>query len=122
MPAPFSKAMEYWKPEQPPPTTDNRNPDGTGVCAAMISLTLAMAAGVRIGAEVLGCTPGMVVVAICFISLYLAIITKVLAGSARLFTIPPNFWRNLQVRCFVHRRSPQKKSHPPCQWVYNRAQ
>jgi hypothetical protein len=35
----------------------------------MISLTLAMAAGVRTGAVVLGCTSGAVVVAICFISL-----------------------------------------------------
>src|SRR5271157_2961962 len=104
MPAPFSKAMEYWKPEQPPPTTDNRNPDGTGVCAAMISLTLAIAAGVRTGAEVLGCTPGAEVVAICFISLYLAIITKVPTGSARLFG-PRPYSPNLQLRCFGHARS-----------------
>src|ERR1700680_3453240 len=81
MPAPFSKAMEYWKPGQPPPTTDNRNPDGTGVCCAIISLTLAIALGVSTGAAVLGCslgcasgctrgcTSGVVVVAICLISL-----------------------------------------------------
>src|SRR5271157_2504212 len=98
MPAPFSKAMEYWKPEQPPPTTDNRNPDGTGVCAAMISLTLEIAAGVRTGAEVLGCTSGAEVVAICFISLYLPIITKVATGPARLFRTP-SYLPNLQLRC-----------------------
>jgi hypothetical protein len=46
--------MEYWKPEQPPPTTDNRNPDGTGVCVPIISFTLAIAAEVSTGAAVLG--------------------------------------------------------------------
>jgi hypothetical protein len=46
--------MEYWNPEQPPPTTDNRNPAGTGVWVAMISLTLAIALEVSTGAAVLG--------------------------------------------------------------------
>src|SRR5258708_29589646 len=45
-PEAFSKDIEYEKPEQPPPTTPTRNPAGTGVCCAMISLTLAMAFGV----------------------------------------------------------------------------
>ncbi len=47
MPLWFSKLMEYWKPEQPPPTTPMRRPAGIGSCVAMISLTLAMAASVR---------------------------------------------------------------------------
>src|SRR5580658_9296638 len=47
MPAAFSNDMEYWKPEQPPPTTPMRSPAGMGSCVAMISRTLAMAAGVR---------------------------------------------------------------------------
>jgi hypothetical protein len=54
MPAPFSKAMEYWNPEQPPPTTDNRNPAGIGDCEAIISFTLAIAEAVRTGAAVFG--------------------------------------------------------------------
>src|SRR5258705_7234786 len=40
--------MEYWKPEHPPPTTPIRNPAGTGFCEAIISLTFAIAAGVRV--------------------------------------------------------------------------
>src|SRR4051812_48157652 len=47
MPAAFSKDIEYWKPEQPPPTTPMRRPAGTGSWVAMISFTLAIAAGVR---------------------------------------------------------------------------
>src|SRR5580692_3491517 len=55
MPAAFSKLMEYWKPEHPPPTTPMRRPAGTGSWVAIISLTLVMAAGVRTtGAPVLG--------------------------------------------------------------------
>jgi hypothetical protein len=48
MPLWFSKDIEYWKPEHPPPTTPIRNPAGTGVCVAMISRTLLIAAGVRV--------------------------------------------------------------------------
>src|SRR6185437_12272360 len=47
IPAWFSKLIEYWKPEQPPPTTPMRSPAGTGSCVAMISFTLATAAGVN---------------------------------------------------------------------------
>src|SRR6201996_3381976 len=43
MPAWFSKLMEYWKPEQPPPTTPMRRPAGIGSWVAIISLTLEMA-------------------------------------------------------------------------------
>src|ERR1700761_1176367 len=43
MPAWFSKLMEYWKPEQPPPTTPMRRPAGIGSWGAIISLTLEMA-------------------------------------------------------------------------------
>src|SRR6201996_5551289 len=46
MPAWFSKLMEYWKPEQPPPTTPMRRPAGIGSWVAMISLTLEMAESV----------------------------------------------------------------------------
>jgi hypothetical protein len=42
----FSKAIEYWKPEQPPPTTEIRRPWGLGSCCAMISATLLMAVSV----------------------------------------------------------------------------
>src|ERR1700690_558802 len=78
--------MEYWKPEHPPPTTDRRKPDGTGVCEPIISLTLAIADGVSTGAAVLGWVSGReVVVAIGLISLYVPIITKVVTIPARLF-------------------------------------
>src|SRR6516162_6356523 len=44
----FSKAMWYWKPEQPPPTTATRRAVGTGLCRFMISLTLLAATDVRL--------------------------------------------------------------------------
>src|SRR5664280_2909664 len=47
MPLWFSKAIEYWNPEQPPPTTPMRSPAGSGSWVAMISRTLAIACGVR---------------------------------------------------------------------------
>src|SRR5215469_11166477 len=47
MPAPFSNDMEYWNPEQPPPTTPTRNPAGIGFCCAITSFTLATAVGVK---------------------------------------------------------------------------
>src|ERR1700740_1345125 len=49
----FSKAMWYWKPEQPPPTTATRRAVGTGLCIFMISLTLLAATGLhsRLGRE-----------------------------------------------------------------------
>src|SRR5215471_9839071 len=63
IPAPFSKCMEYEKPEHPPPTTPMRKPAGTGFCWAMISFTLETALVVRVmGADFL--TSGTVVVAI----------------------------------------------------------
>jgi hypothetical protein len=40
--------MEYWKPEHPPPTTPMRSPAGIGFCEAIISRTLAIAAGVSV--------------------------------------------------------------------------
>ena len=40
MPDWFSNDMEYWKPEQPPPTTPMRRPAGSGSWVAMISRTL----------------------------------------------------------------------------------
>src|SRR5579859_5666521 len=40
--------MEYWNPEQPPPTTPIRSPAGSGSCVAMISRTLLTALGVRL--------------------------------------------------------------------------
>src|SRR5277367_2361548 len=58
MPAPFSNDIEYEKPEQPPPTTPTRKPLGTGVCCAIISLTLAIALGVKLTGGVLGATAG----------------------------------------------------------------
>src|SRR5271154_4402547 len=45
MPAWFSNDIEYWKPEQPPPTTPMRRPAGNGSWVAMISWTLATAWG-----------------------------------------------------------------------------
>src|SRR5262252_6823998 len=48
MPALFSNDMEYEKPEQPPPTTPTRRPEGSGFCCAMISFTFLMALGVRL--------------------------------------------------------------------------
>src|ERR1700733_14450172 len=47
MPLWFSKDMEYWKPEQPPPTTPIRRPAGSGSWVAMISRTLFTALSVR---------------------------------------------------------------------------
>src|SRR5256714_14215940 len=44
----FSKAMWYWKPEQPPPTTATRSAVGTGLCICMISFTLVLATGVKL--------------------------------------------------------------------------
>jgi hypothetical protein len=44
----FSNDIEYWNPEHPPPTTPIRSPAGTGSCVAIISFTLAIAAGVRL--------------------------------------------------------------------------
>src|SRR5271163_4311003 len=74
MPAPFSNDMEYWKPEQPPPTTPTRRPAGTGFCCAMTSLTLTMAVLVKLmgllsTAGVVGVVVGVVVVVA--ISVYL---------------------------------------------------
>src|SRR5579871_3304910 len=40
--------MEYWKPEQPPPTTPMRRPAGSGSWVAMISRTLTIACGVSV--------------------------------------------------------------------------
>src|SRR6202034_3013398 len=48
MPAWFSKDIEYWNPEQPPPTTPMRSPAGNGSWVAMISWTLATAWGERV--------------------------------------------------------------------------
>src|ERR1700687_4427792 len=48
MPAWCSKAIEYWKPERPPPTRPMGNPAGGGSWVAIISRTLAIAGGVRI--------------------------------------------------------------------------
>src|ERR1035437_9883005 len=48
MPAWFSNDIEYWNPEHPPPTTPIRSPSGTGSWVAIISFTLAIAAGVRL--------------------------------------------------------------------------
>src|SRR6516162_1480627 len=48
MPALFSNDMEYWKPEQPPPTTPTRSPAGTGFCCAMTSLTFPIAVLVKV--------------------------------------------------------------------------
>src|ERR1700736_745759 len=60
----FSKDMEYWKPEHPPPTTPIRRPAGTGSWVAMISRTFAMAAAdnvTGVGAGMLGVSVGTVV-------------------------------------------------------------
>src|ERR1700728_1604685 len=52
MPDWFSKAMEYCKPEQPPPTTPMRRPAGSGSWVAIISRTLLTALSVsRTGVE-----------------------------------------------------------------------
>src|SRR5580704_7717846 len=59
--APFSNDIEEEKPEHPPPTTPTRRPAGTGFCCAIISLTLAIALGVRLTGGVLGVTSGTVV-------------------------------------------------------------
>src|SRR5271156_5212532 len=48
MPAAFSNDIEYWKPEQPPPTTPIRRPAGIGSCVAMISRTFTIAFGVNV--------------------------------------------------------------------------
>src|ERR671925_492466 len=84
MPALFSNDMEYWNPEQPPPTTPTRNPVGTGVCCAMISFTLEMAFDVRlIGGAFLGLvsTFGSVVVDISRCSPWLLrIIAELISG------------------------------------------
>src|SRR6185437_2227179 len=64
MPPWFSKAIEYWNPEQPPPTTPMRSPAGRGSCVAMISRTLAMAWGVNVrGAFLISCSGVAAVVA-----------------------------------------------------------
>src|SRR5215475_3663808 len=88
MPAPFSKAIEYEKPEHPPPTTPTRRPLGTGFCCAMISFTLAMAFGVNeIGATLAGAasgvTFGVTVVAICISLKVLAYYDKLLESGQR---------------------------------------
>src|SRR5579859_2548758 len=59
MPAPFSNDIEYEKPEQPPPTTPTRRPAGTGLCCAIISLTLVTALGVKLTGGVLGAVSGV---------------------------------------------------------------
>src|ERR1700726_922632 len=48
MPLWFAKLIEYWKPEQPPPTTPIRRPAGIGSWVAMISRTLVIAFGVNV--------------------------------------------------------------------------
>src|SRR5882757_3570585 len=47
MPCWFSKDIEYWNPEHPPPTTPMRRPAGKGSCVAIISFTLVIAEGVK---------------------------------------------------------------------------
>src|ERR1700684_1670516 len=54
MPAWFSNDIEYWNPEQPPPTTPMRRPAGSGSCVAMISRTLAMAPSVILRGDCFG--------------------------------------------------------------------
>src|SRR5947207_7113769 len=76
MPAPDSKAIECWKPEQPPPWTERRNPAGTGFCEDIISLTFEIAFELRVTGAVLGFTAGTVVVAILNISFGTLIIPK----------------------------------------------
>src|SRR6185295_10621366 len=79
MPAPFSKAIEYEKPEHPPPTTPTRRPAGTGFCCAMVSFTLAMALAVRLmGAFFVsaGFTSGVVVAMGISLKGLVSIITK----------------------------------------------
>src|SRR5271165_4388378 len=61
MPAAFSNCMEYEKPEQPPPTTPTRRPAGTGFCCPIISLTLAIAFGVKLTGGFFGVTSGTAV-------------------------------------------------------------
>src|ERR1700730_9914500 len=60
IPAPFSNCMEYEKPEQPPPTTPMRKPEGTGFCWPMISFTLATALAVRVTGAAFLVTSGLV--------------------------------------------------------------
>src|SRR5580692_2881853 len=48
MPAWFSKDIEYWNPEHPPPTTPMRSPAGRGSWVAMISWTFVTACGVSV--------------------------------------------------------------------------
>src|SRR3954469_17439520 len=68
MPAWVSKAIEYWNPEQPPPTTPMRSPAGSGSWVAMISRTFAIACGVRIrGACLTVSVCGAAVVAMSFL-------------------------------------------------------
>jgi hypothetical protein len=55
MPAWFSKDIEYWKPEQPPPTTPMRRPAGSGSCVAMISRTFSAAVAERVRGALLIC-------------------------------------------------------------------
>src|ERR1700733_6568732 len=84
MPLWFSNDIEYWKPEHPPPTTPIRRPAGTGSCVAIISFTLAIAAGVRVtgwveaGVPVTTSAGGVTVaVAIGQISLYIYLFSVV---------------------------------------------
>src|SRR5579859_2747906 len=60
--------MEYWNPEQPPPTTPIRSPAGSGSWVAMISRTLAAAWGVSTSGAFLTISSccGAVVVAMFF--------------------------------------------------------
>src|SRR5579875_658569 len=68
MPDWFSKDMEYWNPEQPPPTTPMRRPAGSGSWVAMISRTLLTAlsvsrTGVAFGGAAASGVAGKLVVA-----------------------------------------------------------
>src|SRR5215471_10900170 len=87
-PAPFSKDIEYEKPEQPPPTTPIRSPAGSGLCWAMISFTLETAFSVSItGALGVVSTLGVDVVAIVIVSLSLRVRSGAIIHSSSLIPL-----------------------------------
>src|SRR6202034_218485 len=95
MPAWFSNDIEYWNPEQPPPTTPTRRPAGRGSCVAIISCTLAIACGDSVrGADTgLRVVTGSATLDIVFISVNYLLLNSLRPGRHRVKPESHNYSR-----------------------------
>src|ERR1700678_768809 len=94
MPLWFSNAIEYWKPEQPPPTTPMRRPAGRGSWVAMISRTFFTALSVsRTGVGLGVTTSGVTTSGVADETVLVAMSTILLGGVSLLFQCIAQEWQ-----------------------------